>query len=80
VIELNPTTFKRFLVKIDVATNPSKCRHTQWFYHYYGNSGSEYMFDTLLGAVTSGKSVRVYVTGGCDVDGYSEISSVSIAR
>ena len=79
VIELNPTTFKRFLVKIDVASNPSKCKHTQWFYHYYSGVGSEYMFHALLGAVTSGKNVRVYVTGGCDLDGYNEISSVSIA-
>lgn len=79
VIELNPTTFKRFLVKIDVASNPSKCKHTQRFYHYYSGVGSEYMFHALLGAVTSGKNVRVYVTGGCDLDGYSEISSVSIA-
>ena len=79
VIELNPTIFKRFLVKINVASNPSRCKHTQGFYHYYSGVGSEYMFHALLGAVTSGKKVRVYVTGGCDLDGYNEISSVSIA-
>lgn len=78
VIELNPTMFKRFLVKIDVASNPSRCKHKQWFYHYYREIGSEFMFDTLLEAVTSGKNIRVNVTGVCDVDGNSEISSVSI--
>lgn len=78
VIELNPTIFKRFLVRIDVASNPSKCKHKKWFYHYYSGAGSEYMFDTLLGAVTAGKNVRVYVTGICDLEGYNEISSVSI--
>ena len=79
VLELNPTTFKRFKVKIAVTANPSKCQQTQFFYHYYDGAGSEYMFNTLLAAVTSGKKVRVYVTGACDIDGYNEITSVSIA-
>ncbi len=36
------------------------------------------MFGTLLSAVEHRKEVRVYVTGKCDLDGYSEISAVSI--
>jgi hypothetical protein len=80
VNELNPTTFKRFLVRINVASNPSSCKNKQIFYHYYSGAGSEYMFYTLLEAVTSGKNVRVYVTGVCDLDGYSEISKVSIVQ
>ncbi len=78
VVELNPTTFGRFLVKIDASSNPSGCRNKQWFYRNYTGTGADHMFRALLGAVTNGKNVRVYVTGGCDVDGYSEISSASI--
>lgn len=78
--ELNPTTFGRFLVKIDVSSNPSGCKNKKWFYRNYTGTGSDHMFRALLGAVTSSKNVRVYVTGGCDLDGYSEISSASIVH
>ena len=76
--ELNPTVFGRFLVKLDVSENPSGCKNKAWFYRDYDRRGSEYLFHALLGAVTSDKKVRVYVTGVCDLDGYSEISSVSV--
>ena len=36
------------------------------------------MFDVVLRAVTTGKKVRVYVTGKCEINGFAEISSVSI--
>lgn len=78
VSELNPTTAGRFLVKLEVASNPSGCRNKQWFYRDYTGTGADHMFRTLLGAVTAGKKVRVFVTGSCDLDGYSEISSASI--
>lgn len=79
VAELNVTTAGRFLVRIDVASNPSDCSNKKWFYRDYATTGADFMFRTLLGAVTSGKKVRVYVTGLCDINGYSEITSVSIA-
>jgi len=79
VAELNVTTTGRFLVRIDVASNPTDCGNKKWFYRDYATTGADFMFRTLLGAVTSGKKVRVYVTGLCDINGYSEITSVSIA-
>lgn len=78
VTELTPTVHGRFLVKLNTAKNPSGCKDEKTFYQDYGMPGSEQMFRTLLEAVTSGKKVRLYVTGGCDLNGYSEISSVSI--
>ncbi len=78
VVELNPTTAGRFLVELNVASNPSGCREKGWFYRDYTGNGVELMFNALLGSVTSGKQVRVYVTGRCDLNGYSEISSASI--
>jgi len=79
VVELNPTTAGRFLVKLNIASNPSGCRNEVWFYRDYTGNGVELMFHALLGAITSDKSARVYVTGRCDLNGYSEISSASIA-
>ena len=78
VAELNPTVLGRFLVKLDIASNPSGCRSKQWFYRDYTGMGADHMFRTLLAAVTTGHKVRVYVTGVCDLKGYSEISSATI--
>lgn len=78
VTELNPTTSGRFIVKLDVASNPSDCKNKQLFYSDYTVTGADYMFRALLVAVTSGNKVRVYVTGKCDLKGYSEISSASV--
>lgn len=78
VTELTPTVHGRFLVKLNTAKNPSGCKDEKTFYQDYGMPGSAHMFRTLLEAVTAGKKVRLYVTGGCELNGYSEISSVSI--
>jgi hypothetical protein len=78
ITELTPTIHGRFLVKLGTAENPSGCKDKQTFYQDYGIPGSEQMFRTLLEAVVSEKKVRLYVTGGCELNGYSEISSVSI--
>jgi hypothetical protein len=78
IAELTPTIHGRFLVKLNATGNPSGCKDKQTFYQDYDIPGSEQMFRTLLEAVTSGKKVRLYVTGGCELNGYSEISSVSI--
>lgn len=78
VTELTPTTSGRFLVKLNNSKNPSGCKNETMFYQDYNVSGSNYMFRVLLEAVASGKMIRVYVTGRCELDGYSEISSVGI--
>ncbi|WP_126456387.1 hypothetical protein [Sulfuriflexus mobilis] len=78
VTELTPTTHERFLVTLNVTKNPSGCKNKEIFYQDYSSSGSEKMFHTLLEAVVSGKKVRVFVTGKCELNGYSEISSVGI--
>ena len=78
VIELVPTIHHRFKVNIAVKQSESDCKQQQWFYQDYDSAGSHQMFVTLLEAVSSNKKVRVYVTGRCNIDGYSEISSVGI--
>ena len=78
VAELRVTAMNRFYVQLNVNSNPSDCRDKEWFYIEYSRPGADYLFRALLGAVTDGKKVRVYVTGICDIDGYSEITSVSV--
>lgn len=78
VAELMPTSSGRFLVKLNISKNPSGCKNDNMFYQDYSVSGSEQMFRVILEAVASGKMIRVYVTGKCEINGYSEISSVGI--
>ena len=78
ITELTPTSRGRFLVKLDVSKNPSGCDDKKVFYRDYFLPGAKEMFTALLEALTSGKKVRVYVTGNCHVKGYSEITSVTI--
>lgn len=78
VIELVPTIHQRFKVNIDVQGNSSNCKEKQWFYQDYSVSGAREMYFALLEAVSSNKSVRVYVTGRCNFNEYSEISELGI--
>ncbi len=78
VIELVPTIHHRFKVNIDVKDNGSACKEKQWFYQDYNVNGSREMYLALLEAVSSNKSIRVYVTGRCDINEYSEISELGI--
>ena len=78
VVELIPTIHHRFKVNIDVKDNKSSCRDKQWFYQDYDISGAREMYLALLEAVSSNKPVRVYVTGRCNLNDYSEISELGI--
>lgn len=77
VAELTPTIHGRFLVKLKNSKNPSGCKNEEIFYRDY-DAGSEHIFRVILEAVTSGKKIRVYVNGKCELNGYSEVTSVSI--
>ena len=78
VIELQPGIHHRYKVGISVKENDSGCKQEQWFYQDYDRTGASEMYLALLEAVSSEKRVRVYVTGRCDINGYSEISEVGI--
>jgi hypothetical protein len=78
VTELTPTIHQRYEVTIAVQQNPSGCREKQIFFQDYSAKGSEQMYLALLESVSSGKRVRVFVTGECGVSGYARISAVSI--
>ena len=80
VAELVPTGRHYYEVRLPVKKNPSECEDETWFYRDYSSSGSDKMFDVLFEGVKSGMRVRVYVTGVCNINGYSEISAVGIIR
>ena len=78
VLELVPTTRHYYEIRLSVSENPSGCKNDQWFYQDYVTRGADEMFETLLEALRSRLNVRVFVTGRCNLNGYSEISAVSI--
>ena len=78
VAELTPSSDQSYTVRLDIAENPSGCKSKDTFYQDYAASGAEQMFSALLEAMMNSKRVRVFVTGRCELNGYGEISSVSI--
>ena len=76
--EVVPTSLHYYEVRLPVKNNPSGCKNKTWFYQDYGSRGSDKMFQTILEGLKSGTRLRVYVTGSCNFNGYSEFSSVSI--
>jgi hypothetical protein len=80
ITEITPTNRHYYTARLSVRDNPSGCRDETGFFQDYGDRGSKQMFFTLLQSLESSLKVRVYVTGRCNLDGYSEISSVSVTR
>jgi hypothetical protein len=76
--ELTPTARHYYQFRLPVRENPGGCRDEAGFYQDYGTPGSEQMYLSLLEALRSGLRVRVYVTGKCNLDGYAEVSAVSV--
>lgn len=68
----------RFVVRLGVGKNASGCRDPDRFYADYGRNGSELMYHTLLQAALAQQRVQLYVTGVCDLRGYSGISAVRL--
>lgn len=79
VLELTVETPARFELRLDVESNPSRCRQAQQFYRGTLDAASSRMFDLLLAAYRDGRAVRVYVTGSCDINGFAEISKVGVS-
>jgi hypothetical protein len=76
--ELSTDYVGRILIRMEVEENPSDCKDKTWFYRDL-ITGSEFMFRLLLEAASRDTPVRLYVTGLCDLNRYSEISKVRIA-
>lgn len=77
IVELQVNYLGRILVRLDVESNPTDCKDKEWFYRDQ-IVGADLMYRMLLEAAVAGRPVRVYVTGLCDINRYSEISKVSL--
>jgi len=77
VVELIPTDRHYYEIQLKVTKNPSGCRKKNWFYIDYQARGADEMFDLFIEGIQSSLRLRVYVTGVCNLNGYSEISAVS---
>jgi len=78
VAELIPTDSHYYKFRLPVRENPSGCKNEQWFYQDYSAPASDKMFNLLLEGIKTKLRLSVYVTGTCNIDGYSKISSISI--
>jgi len=80
VAELVPTARHYYEFRLPVEENPSGCKNKTWFYQNYESPGSDKIFSILIEGIKSSIRLRVYVTGICNINGYSEISSASVIR
>lgn len=80
VIELQPDSDFRFRVLLDVKENPSRCRKPQWFFATYQASGADQIYDSLRDALVYDLHVKAFVSGVCDLKGFSEISAINVTR
>lgn len=76
--ELVASSKHYYSFRLELDNNPSGCRDKVWFYQDYSAAGADKIYDTLLRALEGNNRLRVYVTGACNLDGYAEISSLSI--
>ena len=76
VVELIPTSRHYYEIQLALKDNPSGCREDDWFYLNYDLPGAEKMFDLFVDGIQKSLRLRVYVTGVCNLNGYSEISAV----
>ncbi len=68
----------RFILRLNLEKSTSGCRNADGFYADYGRTGTDLMYRTALDALLHERRVQVYVTGVCNLNGDSEISSVRI--
>ncbi len=76
VLSLEANQQGRFVFYLDLDKNVSGCRSVNGFYADYGRAGSDLMYKTVLDALQHELKIQVYVTGGCDLNQNSAISSL----
>jgi hypothetical protein len=65
-------------LQVSPTTNPSGCSTANSYYLPVVTDLQKRLFAMLLTAKTSGKRVRLYVTGTCHIWGYAEIQGAVI--
>jgi len=75
---IRATTSGKFVVKASFGKNPSNCKDEESFYLNYSVDGADSIYLLLLQAIATQNEVKFYVTGRCELNGMSEISSAVI--
>ena len=78
ISEITASNRDYYTIQLSSPTGTKNCKNKDTVYLEYDAKGSQAMFQILLNALISKNEVRVYLTGRCELHGYSEISSASI--
>jgi len=76
--EIQATTAGKLIIKGKLKGNPSKCKDINSYYIDYSIEGAENIYQLLLQSIASNNQVKLLVTGRCEINGMSEISSATI--
>lgn len=80
VAEVNPTARHYYQFRLADVETPSDCKQANGFYQDYKGRGAEQMYAALLEAISNNLKVKVFVTGGCNLKGFAEVSSIIVSR
>lgn len=80
VIEVNPTAKHFYQFRLLDIESPADCKQKNGFYQDYKDRGADQIYQALLEAISANLNVKVFVTGGCNLKGFAEVSSVIITR
>lgn len=80
VIEVNPTAKHFYQFRLFEIESPADCKQKNGFYQDYKDRGADQIYQALLEAISANLNVKVFVTGGCNLKGFAEVSSVIITR
>ncbi len=80
IAEVNPTARHYYQFRLSDIESPAGCKQADGFYQDYKDRGAEQMYSALLEALSGNLKVKVFVTGGCNLKGFAEVSSIIISR
>lgn len=77
IIEITATANK-FIIHAKPRKNPTDCKDRNHFYLNYTMPGANKIYNLLLDAAVKKLTVKLYITGLCDIFDMSELSKASI--
>ena len=77
IIEITAAANK-FIIHAKPRRNPTDCKDRSHFYLNYTMPGANKIYNLLLDAAVRNLTVKLYITGLCDIFDMSELSKASI--
>ncbi len=78
ILEITATTAGKFIIHAKPKKNPTNCRDKEHFFLDYGLLGSNQVYRLLLDTALSKATVKLYITGRCELFDMSELSKASL--